>query len=103
MGYKIIETRLASEDLDRILEYIAVTLENPLAAASFADNVASCYDRLEQTPLMYEACRDMRLRAMGYRKAVIQQYILIYKVDERMKVVSNLRFFHGSQQYTRFL
>lgn len=82
MGYKIIETRLAAEDLDRILEYIAVTLENPAAAASFADDVEKCYGLLERTPLMYEVCRDMRLRAMGYRKAVIQHYILRGKVYE---------------------
>ena len=32
MGYKLIETRLASQDLDNILEYMAVRLQNPAAA-----------------------------------------------------------------------
>ncbi len=83
MGYKLIETRLASQDLDNILEYMAVRLQNPAAASAFADAVEQCYDLLEHTPLMYEACRDLRLRAKGYRKAVIRNYVLIYKVDEK--------------------
>ena len=66
MGYKLIETRLASQDLDNILEYMAVRLQNPAAASAFADAVEQCYDLLEHTPLMYEACRDLRLRAKGF-------------------------------------
>lgn len=54
MGYKLIETRLASQDLDNILEYMAVRLQNPAAASAFADAVEQCYDLLENTPLMYE-------------------------------------------------
>ena len=99
MGYKLIETRLASQDLDNILEYMAVRLQNPAAASAFADAVEQCYDLLEHTPLMYEACRDLRLRAKGYRKAVIRNYVLIYKVDEKNRTVLLLRVFYGKQDY----
>ena len=99
MGYKLIETRLASQDLDNILEYMAVRLQNPAAASAFADAVEQCYDLLEHTPLMYEACRDLRLCAKGYRKAVIRNYVLIYKVDEKDQTVLLLRFFYGKQDY----
>ena len=99
MGYKLIETRLASQDLDNILEYMAVRLQNPAAASAFADAVEQCYDLLEHTPLMYEDCRNLRLRAKGYRKAVIRNYVLIYKVDEKNQTVLLLRFFYGKQDY----
>ena len=99
MGYKLIETRLASQDLDNILEYMAVRLQNPAAASAFADAVEQCYSLLEHTPLMYEVCRDLRLRAKGYRKAVIRNYVLIYKVDEKNRTVLLLRFFYGKQDY----
>lgn len=99
MGYKLIETRLASQDLDNILEYMAVRLQNPATASAFADAVEQCYDLLEHTPLMYEACRDLRLRAKRYRKAVIRNYVLIYKVDEKNQTVLLLRFFYGKQDY----
>lgn len=48
---------------------------------------------------MYEACRDLRLRAKEYRKAVIRNYVLIYKVDEKNRTVLLLRFFYGKQDY----
>ena len=99
MGYKLIETRLASQDLDNILEYMAVRLQNPAASSAFADAVEQCYDLLEHTPLMYEACRDLRLCAKGYRKAVLRNYVLIYKVDEKNQTVLLLRFFYGKQDY----
>ena len=77
MGYKLIETRLASQDLDNILEYMTVRLPNPAAASAFADAVEPCYSLLEHTPLVYEACRVLRLRAKGYRTAEIRNYVLI--------------------------
>lgn len=99
MAYKVIETERAVQDLDGILGYIATSLANPTAAAAFADAVETCYANLESMPLLYEQCRDLRLHALGYRKAVIKNYILIYRVDEKEKIVYVLRFFYGRQNY----
>lgn len=75
MAYKIIKTKLAEQ----------------------------CYSDLEKMPLMYEFCRDPRLRALGYRKAVIKSYIMVYKVDEAAKTVYILRFFYGRQNYEKLI
>lgn len=77
MAYKIIETELALQDLDNIISYIVLTLENPSAASSFADKVEDCYSNLEKMPLMYGFCNDPRLRMMKYHKAVIKNYIMV--------------------------
>ena len=103
MGYRIVETELALRDLDSILAYIAVSLANPAAAAAFADAVEDCYARLEEMPLMFELCRDPRLRAMGYHKAVIRNYVMVYKVDKSTKTVYVLRFFYGRQDYEKLI
>ena len=103
MAYKIIKTRLAEQDLDNILGYIVFSLANPSAAASFADAVEVCYSDLEKMPLMYELCRDPRLRALEYHKAVIKNFIMVYKVDEAAKTVHILRFFHGRQDYEKLI
>ncbi len=103
MAYKIIETSLALQDLDNILGYIAVSLASPKAASDFADRVEKCYSNLERTPLMYELCRDPHLRLMGYRKAVLKHYIMIYKIEEGSKTVAVMRFFHGRQDYEKLL
>ena len=97
MGYKVVETEQAVQDLDGILGYIANSLANPSAAAAFADEVEKCYTNLEGMPLMYEQCRDSRLRVLGYRKAVIKNYILIYRVGEKFSQGINPGSFHFLQ------
>lgn len=103
MAYKVVETELAVQDLNGILEYISVSLSNPTAASAFADEVEKCYAGLERMPLMYEQCQDVQLCALGYRKAVIKNYLLIYKVDEAEKTVYILRFFYGRQNYVELI
>lgn len=103
MAYKVVETALAVQDLDGILTYIAVTLADPPAAAAFADAVEACYTALEETPYMYEQCRDPQLHALGYRKAVIKNYILIYRVSEAQRTVYVLRLFFGRRNYAELL
>ena len=101
MAYKLVETALAQADLDAILSYLTLSLENPAAATAFANEVEKCYTALEQMPYLYEQCRDPRLSSN--RKAVIKHYLLIYRVDEAQKTVYLLRFFYGRQNYETLL
>lgn len=103
MTYNVVETELAVQDLDSIFSYLALSLANPAAASAFADAVEHCYSSLEQTPLMFEACRSPRLRALGYRKAVIKNYVMVYKIDQAAKTVVILRFFYGRQNYEKLI
>ncbi|WP_430016628.1 type II toxin-antitoxin system RelE/ParE family toxin [Paenibacillus naphthalenovorans] len=52
---------------------------------------------------MYPKCQDNRLEKEGYRKAVIKNYILVYKVDEGAEKVVILRFFYGAQDYNKLI
>ncbi|MEA4924310.1 MAG: hypothetical protein VB084_03275 [Syntrophomonadaceae bacterium] len=52
---------------------------------------------------MYERCHDVRLETDGYRKAIINNYVLVYKVDETAKTVISHRFFNGAQNYIRLI
>ena len=54
-------------------------------------------------PLMYETCHDPYLKELGYRKAVIRNYILIYKVNSETKTVYIMRLFHGRQDYDKLI
>ncbi|KLU63645.1 plasmid stabilization system protein [Desulfosporosinus acididurans] len=97
--YRLVVTELANEDLDNIISYIAIQLDNPMAAATFLDDVERCYGFLNSKPFMYERCHDVRLEADGYRKVTINNYVLVYKVDEMKKIVIIYRFFYGAQNY----
>ena len=54
MAYKLVETALAQADLDAILSYLALSLENPAAATAFANEVEKCYEASEQLHYLYE-------------------------------------------------
>jgi toxin ParE1/3/4 len=101
--YKLLVTELAHQDLDRIVSYIAIQLVNPKAAGDFLDEVNTCYNFLKSNPMMYERCQDKRLEKEGYRKAVIKNYLLVYKVNEVSQTVSIMRFFYGAQDYLKLI
>lgn len=101
--YKLIITIAAQNDLEAIYEYIAVELANQPAAKNFFDKVENCYDNLIRQPYMYEECRDRRLRLSGYRRAVINKYIMIYRVDNSKKAIYIIRFFYGAQDYEKLI
>lgn len=101
--YKLIVTELAHQDLDDIVAYIAVQLANPTAASDFLDEVDKCYEYLKSNPMVYSQCYDSRLEKEGYRKAVIKNYTLVYKVDEKNKSVIVLRYFYGARDYTKLI
>ena len=101
--YKLFVTELANQDLDHIISYIAVKLSNPKAAGDFLDEVTTCYSFLKSNPLMYAGCLNERLGKDGYRKAVIKNYVLVYKVDEESQTVSVMRFFYRAHDYTKLI
>ncbi|MGD8401146.1 MAG: type II toxin-antitoxin system RelE/ParE family toxin [Bacillota bacterium] len=78
--YKLVVSKLAHQDLDNIVSYIAIQLANPTAARNFLDEVAKCYGYLKSNPMMYAKCQDKRLEKEGYRKALIKNYVLVYKI-----------------------
>jgi plasmid stabilization system protein ParE len=99
--FNLLVTELAHQDLNHIISYIAVKLSNPKAAGAFLDEVATCYSFLKSSPLMYAGCLDERLGKAGYRKAIIKNYVLVFKVDEVSRIVTVMRFFYSAQDYTR--
>jgi plasmid stabilization system protein ParE len=101
--YRLVIAELAHEDLDSIVSYIAVQLVNPMAAAKFLDEVEKCYGYLKSNPLMYERCHDARLEKEGYHKATINNYVLVYKVDDAAKTIVIYRFFYGAENYIQLI
>ena len=101
--YQIKITPLANEDLAGIVSYIADTLDNHAAAERLLRDITACYENLLQNPLMYERCREQRLKKIGYRKVVIRNYILIYRVSEHSKTIYIMRFFYGARDYETLL
>ncbi len=103
MVYKIIETNLAGQDLDNILNYIMTELHNHTAAKNLLNDIEQRYALLEQNPFMYALCQTPKLNSLGYHKVAIKNYIMIYKIDKSDNIVYIMRFFHGMQNYEELL
>ena len=101
--YEVSATNHADYDLDKIINYISLKLSAPEAASDFLDEVYTCYDRLEENPYIYEECRDPKLKKEGYRRVVIKNYVMIYKIYEDSKEVVVHGFFYGRQDYVNLL
>lgn len=101
--YKLKITNLANDDLNSIVRHIAVELANPQAAGNFLDEVEKCYEHLKSNPFIYAKSNDARLEKEGYRKALIKNYLLMFKVNETEKVVTVYRFFYGAMDYFKLL
>lgn len=57
--------------------------------------VEKSYDEIECMPLVCEACNDPHLKKLGYRKAVIHNYIMVYRVDGATETVYIMRLFQA--------
>lgn len=101
--YTLEITESADSDLDRIMDYIGNVLANPPAALALLDEVERISDTLETTPEIFPLCSDSKLSELGYRKALVKAYILVYEIDYDKMRVRLLRFFHESENYSNKL
>jgi len=103
MAYKLTISKEAHKDTDSIVHYIAEELVNPAAAAGFLDDVEKSYHVVVNKPYMYSLCHDARLNREGYRKIVIKNYIIIYRIDDETKAVYIMRIIYGGRNYVNFI
>ena len=99
MAYNLVITNDASDELDKIVDYIAVNLQNTQAASDFLDQVEASYDLLIENPRIYQLCDYPTFKEKQYRKVVINNYIMIYKIDEMTNTVNVMHFFYGKRDY----
>ena len=103
MNYNLVITKPAEKDLADILQYISKDLSAPKAANDLLDDILKCYDNISLNPLMYALCDNDRLKIKKYRKAVIKNYIMFYRVDEEKQKIYIMRFVYGRRDYINLL
>lgn len=87
----------AEKDLIDIFEYILS--DNPSAATSFLDQVDESILKLEDFPYMGVVPKDSRLKYLGYRILIVENYLVFYVVYEVDELVEIRRILHGKRQY----
>ena len=102
-AYQIRYTPLAYEDLDGIDSYIAETLGNPSAADRLVEKMEKSIDQLKDFPYLGSEVGDAFLAAKGYRKLVVDNYIVFHLVSDEQKTVIVMRIIHGARKYQNLL
>lgn len=97
--YKIKVTPKAFEDLDEIYGYIANDLYNEHAADSLLEKIETSIMRLKDFPFSCSFVRDEVLKVKGYRKLIVENYIVFHIVREAEKEVVVIRVLYGKQKY----
>lgn len=96
-------TKEANKDIDDIVSYISKTLKNPIAASNFFDDFEKSCETVAADPEAYEYCRDSRLKQAGYRKIVIKNYIVFYRINKPEKTVYIMRIIYGRRDYINLI
>lgn len=101
--YSIKFTAKAEEDLDEIYDYIAHNLFEPKTAESLMERFENRIIRLKAFPFSCSFVLDETLKKRGYRKMVIDNYIVFYLVNEEKKQVIIMRALYGASNYKNIL
>lgn len=96
-------TRLAERDLDKIYSYISIKLFNDQAAMRLMDNIENAICRLKKFPFSCGISSDKALEKRGYRKLIIDDFIVFYKVNKADMKVTVMRILYGSRKYQDLL
>ena len=97
--FEIKITDEARHDLEKIYDYISLELKNDIAAKKLIRKIRDSIIRLREFPYMSELLKDEILRKKGYRKIVIDNYIVIYKVNKDERLVIIVRIIYNRRQY----
>jgi toxin ParE1/3/4 len=101
--YQVEFTSKAIADLEQIYVYIANELFNPDAAQRLLYKFEKQIMILSSYPFSSNIVQDSYLRKKGYRKLVVDNYLVFYLVDEISSKVRVMRVLYGAQQYERYL
>ncbi len=99
MGFNLIITERAQEQIDSIIEYVMLRLSNPLAASAILDDIDYAYDMLERTANSFGLSNDPYLAAKGYHTLILKKhdYVILYRIDGENVIISGV--FHMLENY----
>ena len=97
--YKIRFLRIAEDDLNEIINYIAA--DRPSAADSLATKIEKNLLLLSKDPYLGRVPREDELSKMNYRYLIIDNYLLFYTIEEETILV--YRILHGARDYLNLL
>ena len=101
--YKILVSKTYHKDLRDIIHYIYHNLDAPITASTLLDEIESTVSNLSTMPHRYGLVDDAYLRHKEFRKCLVKNYTIFYKVHEESKTVMVHRILHARQNWIDIL
>lgn len=102
-NYTIKMTPMAADDLGNIYRYISEELFTASAATNILKRIEKEIIRLKEFPFSCNYVADEFLRNKGYRKLIVDNYIVFYLTKEEKDQVIIMRVLYGKQNYENLL
>ncbi|MDR3021953.1 MAG: type II toxin-antitoxin system RelE/ParE family toxin [Clostridiales bacterium] len=97
--YKLLN--LALLDLDVKYDYIVKNFKNVQGAENFLKKIYKAFELLGNNPYICPLARERKLRNQSVRKYPIGDYVALYRIDEKLKIIDIIRVFHQAQNYIK--
>jgi len=97
--YQVRLLSIAEEDFTEIISFIAA--DNPTAAGTIANKIEKNLELLSDNPNLGRIPREEEIRNLGYRYLIVQNYLILYTIEEKTIVVH--RILHGARNYKTLL
>ena len=101
--YDIHITESAQKDLENIYFYISENLFENETAINIINELKEKIFSLDIMPGRYGLVNDFSLAKMGYRHVTVKNYIILYLIDKKKKVITIARIVHGRMDYAKYL
>ncbi|WP_288616741.1 type II toxin-antitoxin system RelE/ParE family toxin [uncultured Eubacterium sp.] len=99
MGYKVVVTSDAENDLDQFIQYLLFKKKNFQAAQNVLNDFEATKKSLAQVAKSLKLCENPRLQMLGYRRInfLSHRYFMLYRIEKGVVFVDNI--FHELQDY----
>ena len=103
MDYKIKFTQKCLTDIDNICSYISNTLKSQQASMKLRVKIKECVINLQKNPKMYSKIDKFDKLKRMYRKIVINNYVLLYTIDEENELIYVSHMYYSGRNYLEIL
>jgi len=101
--YNIKFTLIAEVDLNQIYDYISEKLFDETAANNLMGKIETGIMRLREYPFYCSYVSDKSLKVRGYRRLIVDNYIVFYLVNEDEQQVIIMRILYGARNYENLM
>ncbi len=103
MNYSVLISNQAKEDLRGIYAYIAYQLLSPAVAKKLLLKLEETIKSLETFPMRCHVMFDNPWKDRGFRVLQVDNYLLIYSVEEKLHEVTIIRVLYAKRDIPKAL